>query len=269
MAVTPFLKWPGGKRWLVHHYPHILPGAFRKYFEPFLGAGSVFFHLEPSKALLSDINDDLIATYRAVRFRPRRLTALLRAHQERHSSRHYYSVRASKPTSLLARAARLIYLNRMSFNGVYRVNRRGEFNVPKGDRASVFLPTDDFRAVARMLRGKALERRDFAATIDEAGKNDLVFADPPYTVRHDQNGFRKYNEVLFSWDDQVRLANALGSARDRGTRVVATNANHFSVRQLYRGLGFHLMKVSRFSAISADPSSRRDFDELVIRSHTD
>lgn len=267
MAVTPFLKWPGGKRWLVHHHPHILPRTYRTYLEPFLGAGSVFFHLEPAKALLSDLNDDLIATYRGIRARPRQLLAALREHQRHHSARHYYSVRSSKPTTLLARAARLVYLNRTSFNGIYRVNREGSFNVPKGDRRTVLLPTDDFQGAAKLLRRSCLSTSDFADTIAEARRNDLVFADPPYTVRHDNNGFRKYNEVLFSWDDQVRLAQALGCARDRGARIVATNANHSSVRQLYGALGFHLTKVSRYSAVSATPDSRRGFEELVIRSH--
>lgn len=267
MSLVPFLKWPGGKRWFVSKHANLFPPAFRRYIEPFLGGGSVYFHLKPSEALLSDANDDLIATYRGIRFRPQQLVMLLKKHERRHSHTHYYAVRASRPRSLLGRAARLIYLNRTSFNGIYRVNHAGAFNVPKGDRDSVLFPTDDFPAIARLLRRSTLLKRDFADTIAEAGKGDLVFADPPYTVRHDNNGFRKYNEVLFSWDDQVRLALALGRARDRGAIVVATNANHSSVRSLYGELGFRLTKVSRFSAISADPGSRRELDELVIRSH--
>jgi DNA adenine methylase len=269
MTQIPFLKWPGGKRWFVQNHADLLPTDFQRYIEPFLGGGSVFFHLKPAKAILADANRELISAYRGIRFQPQRLVRLLQYHARRHSHRHYYTVRASKPTSLLARAARLIYLNRTSFNGIYRVNREGIFNVPKGDRDTVLFSTDDFPGIAHLLRGSTLQTCDFADTLSEACKGDLVFADPPYTVRHDNNGFRKYNEVLFSWDDQVRLAQALGRARDRGALIVATNANHSSVRKLYRELDFHLMKVSRFSAISADPGSRRELDELVIRSHSD
>lgn len=267
MTLLPFLKWPGGKRWFVSSHADLLPQAYCRYIEPFLGSGSVYFHLQPKEALLSDANDDLIATYRGIRARPQQLVDLLREHESRHSRRHYYAVRSLRPTSLVERAARVIYLNRTSFNGIYRVNQAGTFNVPKGDRDTVLYPTDDFPAAARLLRGSILLSRDFSETVAEANKGDFVFADPPYTVRHDNNGFRKYNEVLFSWDDQVRLALALRQARDRGALVVATNANHSSVRSLYREHGFRLKTVSRFSAISADPRSRRQLHELVIRSH--
>lgn len=262
----PFLKWPGGKRWFVQKHPDVFPEKYRRYIEPFLGSGSVYFHLRPQRALLGDSNAELIAAYRGLRYGWRKAHALLRKHQEDHGDRHYYHVRQQEPRSNIERAARLIYLNRTCFNGVYRVNQKGEFNVPKGTRDSVLFETDDFAAAARLLRSAEIRVSDFEKLVDKATHNDLVFADPPYTVRHNLNGFIKYNEKLFSWDDQVRLANALARARGRGAHVVSTNANHASVRKLYASHGFPLKNISRFSSISATADSRKQFEELLILS---
>ncbi len=266
ITVTPFLKWPGGKRWFVAGHAHLLPQTRGTYIEPFLGGASVFFHLKPRRALLGDKNSELIAVYEGIRTDWRAIDAILRKHQEKHSKRHYYKVRQDRPICALERAARLLYLNRTCFNGIYRVNRLGEFNVPKGTKRSVLLDSDNFAKVARMLQGAELHATDFEVLIDRAGDGDLVFADPPYTVRHNLNGFIKYNETLFSWADQERLVKALARARGRGAAIVATNAYHESVCELYEAHGFRLSVVSRFSSISASANSRRQFDELVVQS---
>jgi DNA adenine methylase len=125
-------------------------------------------------------------------------------------------------------------LNRTCFNGIYRVNLRGAFNVPKGTKSAVVLPTDDFSEAQRLLRRAKLLDGDFEEVIDQAQSGDLVFADPPYTVRHNNNGFIKYNEKLFSWDDQERLARVLTRAAKRGVKVVATNADHREIRHCTR-----------------------------------
>jgi DNA adenine methylase len=161
----------------------------------------------------------------------------------------------------------MIYLNRTCFNGVYRVNNRGEFNVPRGTKDAVLMDTDDFKAMAERLRSAELRVADFEELVDEAMEGDLVFADPPYTVRHNLNGFVKYNEVLFSWADQERLALALQRAAARGVKVVSTNANHHSVQSLYSSWEFLTRAVSRFSQISAYGPARRQFDELIITSN--
>lgn len=263
--MTPFLKWPGGKRWFVANQSHLLPSTFKRYIEPFLGGGSVFFHLKPRRAILSDVNSELIATYEAVRDAWPALNQRLDSHQSNHDEEHYYAVRQSRPRLEVTKAARLIYLNRTCFNGIYRVNLHGEFNVPKGTKDSVVLETDDFEGAAKLLKNADLRVSDFETVIDEASADDLVFADPPYTVRHNVNGFVKYNEQLFSWHDQERLADALARARDRGVKIVLTNANHQSIRKLYRERSFELHSVSRYSSISASSASRKQFDELVIR----
>lgn len=263
--MTPFLKWPGGKRWFIANHASLLPTTFNRYIEPFLGGGSVFFHLKPNQSLLSDLNPELIAVYTAVRDNWGALIQRLTYHQANHGDAYYYTVRQSKPRTTVTRAARMIYLNRTCFNGIYRVNLDGKFNVPKGTKNAVVLETDDFEQAAILLANVELRTSDFEPIIDQARENDLIFADPPYTVRHNVNGFLKYNEQLFSWDDQVRLADALERARTRGAKIVSTNANHSSVRCLYRERGFTLKAVSRYSPISADPKSRRQFEELVIR----
>lgn len=262
--MDPFLKWPGGKRWFVSGHADLLPEKFERYFEPFLGGGSVFFHLKPSRAILSDINPELIAAYEAIRDESAALNERLAVHQAKHGHNYYYEVRESNPRLRATRAARLIYLNRTCFNGIYRVNLKGKFNVPKGSKTTVTLDTDDFEGAGRLLKNAEIRVSDFEPMIDRAQANDFVFADPPYTVRHNVNGFVKYNESLFSWEDQIRLAGALARARDRGAIVVSTNADHESLRALYRIRGFSLKEVSRYSSISADSKSRKQFEELVI-----
>jgi DNA adenine methylase len=267
VPLTPFLKWPGGKRWLTERYSHFLPNSFRRYIEPFLGSGAVYFHLKPKSAILSDINSELIAAYCAVKNDAVGITWWLNAHQEKHKrANYYYSVRQSAPRTATTKAARLIYLNRTCFNGIYRVNLKGQFNVPKGTKSAVILDADDFNKARELLLNADLYVADFEDVISEAGKGDFIFADPPYTVRHNFNAFVKYNERLFSWDDQIRLALALAAARDRGATIVATNANHSSVKELYRAAGFSLKKLSRYSSISALPESRETYDEILIRS---
>jgi DNA adenine methylase len=266
---VPFLKWAGGKRWLVGSYASLFPESFNTYIEPFVGAGSVYFHLRPEKAILGDVNADLVATYQAIKNDWQGLENSLRYRQRRHreDADYYYWLRARNPKEQTQRASRLIYLNRTCFNGIYRVNRLGQFNVPRGTKDKVLIETDDFEGMSRLLQNAELIARDFETLVDRAQENDFVFADPPYTVLHNYNGFLKYNEVLFSWADQQRLAEALLRAVRRGVKVLCTNANHHSVQSLYDRPEFSLDVLSRFSHISADSASRKHFEELIIRAN--
>jgi DNA adenine methylase len=263
------LKWPGGKRWFIARHAGVLPTTFGRYFEPFLGGASVFFYLEPKNAVLGDTNAELIALFRAVAWRRRQLESSLREHQTKHGKRYYYHVRNTVPADAVERAARMLYLNRTCFNGMYRVNRAGQFNVPKGLKTTVVLDTDDFAAAAKLLRGAELRVTDFEPLIDEAQGGDFVFADPPYIVGHNNNGFVKYNEKLFKWEDQLRLINALSRARDRGVQIVATNAGHGEVETLYKKDGFTVARSKRYSSISGDPEWRCQFQELIISANCD
>jgi DNA adenine methylase len=190
----------------------------------------------------------------------------LTKHAEKHSDAYYYEVRNETPKGAVARAARLIYLNRTCFNGIYRVNRKGQFNVPRGSKNTVFMESDDFASIASALRKAQLIAGDFSIAIDQAMSGDLVFADPPYTVRHNNNGFLHYNENIFSWSDQIRLADCLAQAMSRGAFVISTNANHESVRELYKERGFTFRTTSRFSAISGTGKDRGQYEELIITS---
>jgi len=249
--MLPFLKWPGGKRWFVTRHAALVPTTFGRYIEPFLGSGAVYFHLNPKRALLGDTNRELIDTYKVVKRDPDGVLYHLRRHQRDHCRDHYYHIRGAVMRTAATRAARFIYLIRTCFNGIYRVNLDGVFNVPIGTKTAVLLETDDFPKVARRLKGAILRGWDFERLIDKATRGDLVFADPPYTVRHNNNGFVKYNEKLFTWDDQIRLATALTRAAERGAHVVATNADHRDVQNLYPETTFTHDSLKRYSAISS------------------
>lgn len=266
-VVLPFLKWPGGKRWFVQNHSDLLPGNYNRYIEPFLGGGAVFFYLQPNQAILGDINADLISAYQALKTNWRFVKRSLEYHHRMHCKKHYYHIRGKNPTLSLQQASRMIYLNRTCFNGIYRVNTNGQFNVPIGTKTDVIMDSDNFEILSQLLANTEILHADFETLINEAQENDLIFADPPYTVRHNMNGFIKYNENLFSWEDQERLARALAAAKNRGAKIVSTNANHYSVRQLYPQQGFTLKTVSRFSPISASPDNRKQFEELVILSN--
>ncbi|CAN7353640.1 DNA adenine methylase [Polaromonas sp. LjRoot131] len=260
----PFLKWAGGKRWLSSKVVHAVAPVAGRYIEPFLGSGAVFFALEPKKAILSDTNEELISSYAAVRNDPYQVLSLLKEHQRLHSVEYYYQIRAYKPRNEYRKAARFIYLNRTCWNGLYRVNLNGTFNVPIGTKSTVLLQTDDWETTAATLKSATLLCQDFEKSIDAAKAGDVVFADPPYTVKHNLNGFIKYNNALFSWDDQIRLRDALRRAKQRGARVVATNACHQSVRELYSE-GFDVISLSRASVLAGASIHRGKYEELFIR----
>lgn len=262
--IAPFLKWAGGKRWFIHRHADLIPNNFNRYIEPFLGGGSVFFHLQPSYSLLGDTNPDLIAAYCGIKENWKGVVKSLKYHSRQHSEEYYYEIRKKHPKTIIQRASRMIYLNRTCFNGVYRVNLRGEFNVPRGTKDSVLLDKDRFSMMAKLLEGADIRHADFELLINEAQAGDFVFADPPYTVRHNFNGFVKYNEKLFSWQDQKRLAKALIRAKNRGVHVLSTNANHLSIRELYDDYEFKIITTSRYSPISASSEHRKQFDELII-----
>lgn len=220
--------------------------------------------MRPESAVLSDTNADLINAFHSIREHAQLLFEKLKKHSQDHSPRYYYEVRGSVPQDPIERAARFIYLNRTCWNGLYRVNRDGIFNVPIGSKSSALLESDDFCAVADALESAELLISDFEKVIDQCGSGFLIFADPPYTVKHNNNGFVKYNNKIFSWADQVRLKNSLVRAKSRGAEILMTNANHESVRELYSG--FFLTTLRRNSAISGKPSFRCATEELLVSS---
>lgn len=262
--IQPFLKWAGGKRWLVANHSSVFPADYKRYIEPFVGSGAIFFGLKPRSAILADINIELIACYNAIKDDWQRVTNELTKHQRLHNKDYYYKIRDYSPRDLYKRAARFIYLNRTCWNGLYRVNLKGKFNVPIGTKSSVLTDADDFEALSKLLSMAEILVSDFEHVVNQASKGDFLFVDPPYTVKHNLNGFIKYNERLFSWDDQIRLRDSLVRAKERGASIVLTNANHASVRELYKA-SFELNTVTRHSVIAADSSKRKKCEELIVR----
>jgi DNA adenine methylase len=259
----PFLKWAGGKRWLANSDQLPLPTSFNRYIEPFLGGGAIFFHLAPTRAILSDVNAELIHLYTVLRDSPRDLMELMLHHHSEHSSTHYYYIRAQVPDGEIERAARTMYLNRTCWNGLYRVNLKGAFNVPIGTKSTVVFEHENFEEISRRLQSVEIVCCDFEPTIQQAGSGDFVFVDPPYTVRHNLNGFIKYNETLFGWEDQIRLRDAIAAAVDRGASIVVTNADHESVRELYEGI-CEYRSVKRASVLASESARRGQTTEALF-----
>jgi DNA adenine methylase len=261
--MTPFLKWAGGKRWLfTPDFVEALP-SFERYIEPFLGGGAGFFALKPSEAVLSDINPELINLYEKIREKPQTITRGLRFLQRAHNKELYYKIRARGYTAGTCGAIRTLYLNRTCWNGLFRLNMQGQFNVPIGTKNTIHDNNESFENYSALLRPVTLLCQDFEKTISIAKRGDLLFVDPPYTVKHNVNGFLKYNESIFSWDDQMRLARSLQKAKNRGASVILTNADHKSVRSLYSGFGVH-NSVSRCSVISGKNTGRSKTTELIV-----
>ena len=259
----PFLRWAGGKRWLAPAIRALVADLSpRHYFEPFLGGGAIFFTLRPKRASLSDINEDLINTYVQVRDQADNVTALLREMPV--SKEGYERIRSTQATDPAARAARFLYLNRTAFLGLYRVNRDGAFNVPYGGgerTPKVLYNTAILQEAARALEGAALKSSDFEESIAQAQDGDLVYCDPTYTVLHNSNGFLRYNEAIFSWDDQVRLATASAAASKRGALVIVSNADHPTVSALYPSS--IRLRFERFSLVSPRTDGRKVISEAL------
>jgi DNA adenine methylase len=264
---STFLKWAGGKNWFVKNYSDLLPQKYNRYVDPFLGGGALYFHLEPKKAIVSDINDELIITYQAIATDWERVTDRLKLHAQNHCKEYYYKIRQSRPRAPHAIAARMIYLNRTCFNGIYRVNRSGEFNVPIGSKTTVILPTDHFDKRAQIMRGTKFQTCDFEKTINKAKAGDFLFCDPPYAVMDEKSGFVGYSKNLFSWDDQVRLSKAIERARKRGVMILMTNVNHPTIRGLYDQDKYRFLDASRKCCISGINKGRNTYNELIILSN--
>lgn len=265
----PFLRWTGSKRWFIaEHLEEMLPDSFNNYFEPFLGAGSVFFYLMNKERknnhnfYLSDSNEELINAYYQIQ---NNLTRLVKCLGELvNSKEEYYKIRNLKTRSNVTKAARFIYLNRTSFNGIYRVNSNNEYNVPYGNRARVDVVTKDLlHNVNQSLQGIHLKSSGFYNIQHNIKERDLVFLDPPYTVAHENNGFIEYNQRLFSWTDQKRLKILVERIIDRGAYFILTNASHPSIIDLYGNLGT-IKKVSRPCKVGGRTKTRGVYNEVII-----
>lgn len=221
----------------------------------------MFFSLLPTRATLSDTDPDLINCYIQVRDSPRRVIATLSKLENSESA--YYEIRSRKPRTEIGRAARLIYLVTLAFNGIYRINSAGKFNVPYGHKTHLDVcDKERIYQASAALAGVTLQCADFESVVISARKGDLVYLDPPYTVAHSNNGFVKYNAKIFSWCDQERLARVARELSARGCKVVISNADHESIRDLYHD--FTMKRVHRPSNISANVGARSRITECIF-----
>ena len=260
----PFLRWAGSKQRLLRQIVPRLPARFGTYFEPFLGAGSLFFLLEPPNAVLSDTNLELVDTYRAVRDNPRAILRYL-ADFDLMDRDVYYRIRDTTVSGRFQKAARFIYLNRACWNGLYRVNSQGKFNVPYGaPNSSNLVDTGVVLACSRALSrpGVELLHDDFEMAVGTSTAEDLIFLDPPYVTGHNNNGFIDYNEKLFSWSDQIRLAGMASELQRTGAYVLVTNAYHPNLLDLYPRFNFDVL--SRHSTLAGNGAHRKAIEEVLM-----
>jgi DNA adenine methylase len=265
----PFLKWLGGKRWLTPLIEDDLTGVeHRRYIEPFLGGGAFYFHFVFRPAFLSDINSELINAF--VQVRDNMATLMSRLGMMEVDAATYYKIRSWIPEDPIDKAVRFLYLNRTSFSGIYRVNERGEFNVPFGNygrRIEKIWEGSLLMEASIALQGANIFCADFEMALRRAKKGDLVYCDPTYTVMHNNNGFRKYNEKCFSWEDQERLAKCCHEAVRRGANVIVSNAYHYDIKRLYEG--FESRVVERKSVLCPDAARRKRTQEFLFISRQD
>ncbi len=264
----PFLKWVGGKTQLLASIAQLVPDRFGTYYEPFVGGGAVFFHLRPERAVLGDLNRELIDCFGAVRDCLDEVVAILDAHI--YDKDYFYDIRALDPATLPlpARAARTIYLNRTGFNGLYRVNRKGRFNVPFGRYSNPTICDEENLEACREVLGAAeLRCGGFDEVLATAAEGDFVYLDPPYVPVSKTANFTSYVAGGFGPDDQDRLARQLVDLDRRGVRFVLSNADAEGVRAMYEDLGIaslRIIGVQALRAVNSKTTGRGRVGELLV-----
>jgi DNA adenine methylase len=267
----PILKWVGGKRQLLPALLSRLPASLGTYHEPFVGGGALFFRVEPASARLSDANAELMAMYGVVRDDLAGLLRELGGHV--HNEAAYYAVRDWEPDgrSATAMAARTIYLNKTGFNGLYRVNSRGKFNVPFGRMNEPnFRDEPNLRACAKLLATAEITCCDFEATIAKAGPGDFIYCDPPYEPVSATSYFTAYQPGGFDFAEQERLARALLAADERGAKFLLSNSATASLRALYESLPLREHVIAEVGArrnVNANAANRGPVAELLVRNY--
>ena len=262
----PFVKWAGGKRQIIDVlYAHV-PDEFSEYYEPFVGGGALFFKLwnegRIKYAHLNDLNSDLINTYRIIRDRPSELIDELKCGKYRNVKDVYYKIRADEPQDPVLRAARFIYLNKTAFNGLYRVNSSGKFNVPFGRyKNPKICDEENILKVSESLKHVKLTTEDFSFVTKYAKKNDFIYFDPPYHPISETSQFTSYTKLSFTKEDQIRLSNVYHELSDRGTFVMLSNSTAPLVMDLYSN--YNTIKVNARRAINCRPDKRGQISEIV------
>lgn len=259
----PFLRWAGGKRWLKSKIDELVKiNNYENYHEPFVGGGAILFHLNPNNAFISDANKELIDTYIAIKENSGKVIENLK--KLKRDKESYYLIRSQNFENYFEKAAKFIYLNQMSFNGIYRVNASGGYNVPYGNREKFEFDYDNISLVSEFLQKTTIQHCDFQDSLKNIRENDLVFLDPPYTIAHNMNGFVQYNQKIFSLDDQHRLTKAIDQIKQIGANYILTNAAHKKVKEIFDKENDTLLEISRSSVVGGRNSIRGKYSEYLF-----
>ncbi|MHA1264066.1 MAG: DNA adenine methylase [Candidatus Helarchaeota archaeon] len=264
----PFVKWAGGKRQLLKQFDKYLPYNYKQYIEPFVGGGTIFFYLLPENAILIDINEELINCYRVIRDKVDALIELLQHH--RNEKNYFYQIRnvdrfpeIFKQWSDVERASRTIYLNRCCFNGLYRVNNRGQFNVPFGKYTNPkFCDEENLRAVHNVLQNVEILHADFMKCLDFADEGDFIYLDPPYQPLSETANFTSYTKEGFDEEAQLKLFDVFSTLNERGCKVLLSNSYTKFILELYKN--FKIVTVQAKRAINSDATKRGNIKEALI-----
>jgi DNA adenine methylase len=268
VQASPVVKWVGGKTKLLPELLARMPEKFNRYYEPFAGGAAMFFRLAPKRAVLADANHDLIGLYTAIANDVNAVIRRLQMHRESHNEAHYYDVRTrwndrEVSWSTPERAAAFIYLNKTCFNGLWRVNRSGAFNVPIGRYADppICVP-ETLRAAQQVLSRAEIRRADYRTAVSDAKPGDFLYFDPPYDPVTPTANFTSYTANVFGPDEQKELADTARSLVARGCKVMLSNSDTPFIRQIYKGMRIDRVKCAR--AINSNASKRGDVDEVII-----
>lgn len=269
-----FLKWAGGKTQMLSQYSTLYPKEFNRYFEPFLGSGAVFFHIKqkfkPKKCFLSDVNEDLINTFKAVKEQPEELIKLLKEHKAKDNSREYFNQQRERFNTIkagLEKAAIFIYLNKTCFNGLYRVNAEGKFNVPFGKYPNpAILQEEKIRKASKLLQDVNVSESNFSDIVEEAKEGDFIYFDPPYFPLSKTSSFTSYQKGVFLENEQRELARIFRELHKKGCFVMLSNSDSPLIYQLYQGFTITSVKARR--AINCIGTKRGKINEVVITNYS-
>ncbi len=271
--VLPVVKWVGGKRQLLDDITPLLPKRITTYCEPFLGGGAVLFSIQPSKAIVNDLNVDLITVYEVIRDDVEALIKSLQKHEN--TSEYFYDIRDMdrnktryQALSKIEKASRLIYLNKTCFNGLFRVNSSGEFNSPFGYYKNPNIVNEPvLRAVSKYFNASNITffSEDFSETLRRVGKGGFVYLDPPYDPVSDTASFTGYNKGGFDRNEQIRLKNCCDDLTRRGIKFLLSNSATDFIKELYHE--YNITTVMAKRAINADASKRGSIEEVLIRNY--
>lgn len=276
MNAKPIVKWAGGKRQLIDKLLEYMPKEYDCYYEPFVGGGALLFELMPKNAVINDVNKELLAIYKCLSNENdfNLMLSDLEKHEKNHSEDYYYKVREEDRTPefeempIWKRASRAIYLNKSCFNGLYRVNSNGFFNVPSGKKKKV--QTYDKDNIIKlhnyfMNENVIILEGDFSASVAKAKAGDFVYFDPPYDSFDDKASFTSYTKFNFSKEDQKRLAELFKELTDKGVYVMTSNHNTKFINELYNGFNVHVVNAKRM--INSDSKGRGDVEEVIITNY--